>query len=98
LDRAGSGIVQLGYGSLVWIELAQDRNSWDLEAWFGSSWLTIRTGGMWECGLDRVGSGQRQLECGSVGWIELAQDWYRWDLGLWVGSSWIRIGTGGVHL
>jgi hypothetical protein len=50
-------IGQVGGGRVVWIELAQDKYSKDVEAWFGSSWLSISTGGFWECGLDRTGSG-----------------------------------------
>jgi hypothetical protein len=43
--------------------LAQDRDSWNLGAWVGSSWLNIGTGGFWYCGLDQAGSGLGQVAC-----------------------------------
>jgi len=46
-----------------WIELAQDTECWDVRLWTGSSWLSIRTGGMYGYGMYRAGLGYGYVVC-----------------------------------
>jgi len=81
---------------MEWIDLAECTDWWDVRLWTGSSWLSVRTGGMCSYGLDRAGLGYEQEGCAVMDWIELAQNKDRWDERLWTGSSWLRITTGGM--
>jgi len=79
---------------MEWIELAEDTDRWDVRLWTGSSWIRIRTGGMYGNGMDRAVSGYGQVGCAVMDWIEIAQDKEMWDVRLWIGSCWIRLRTG----
>jgi len=55
MDRAGLGYGQVGCAVMDWIEVAEDTDRLDVWLWTGSSWLSLRTGGM--CGYELDGTG-----------------------------------------
>jgi len=45
----------VGCAVMDWIELTEGTDRWDERLWIGSSWLSVRTGGMCGYGLDIAG-------------------------------------------
>ena len=54
MDRAGPGYGQVGCAVMDWIEIAQDTERCFVRLWIGSSWIRIRTGGIYCYGNDRA--------------------------------------------